>query len=176
MTGRIDSDAVYSRAPLLKVFVSSVMRGSLMPDRAAAAAAVESTSMHSAWYWERDADAGPYCSKGICLGHARTADCLLLLLEDDLSAITRAEYLEAKRHHVPRFVFLREGATLTPAAERFVNRERRSDIVYRKYSSAAELQAGIVSALFRYAIVSQRRDQVARAQVDPAPHALRSVS
>lgn len=176
MSGRIDGDAVYSRAPLLKVFVSSNMRGALMADRAAAAAAVESTSMHSAWYWERDAEAGPYCSRGICLGHARTADCLLLLIEDDLSTITRAEYMEAKRHHVPRFVFLREGGTLAKAADRFIERERRTDIVYRRYSSTTELHSGVVSALFRYAINSQRRDQLSRAQVDPAPQTLRSVS
>lgn len=171
----MDSDAVYSRAPLLKVFVSSVMRGALMDDRAAAAAAVESTSMHTAWYWERDADAGPYYAPGVCLGHARTADCLLLLIEDDLSPITRNEYLEAKRHHVPRFVFLREGGTLTKRAKSFIAREQRRDIVHRRYSSTAELQAGVVKALFRYAIASQRRQQVSRAQVDPSPHSLRSV-
>lgn len=172
----VDQDAVYSRAPLLKVFVSSVMHGSLMADRLVAAAAVESTSMHSAWYWERDADAGPYCAPGLCLAQARTSDCLVLLIEDDLSPITLAEYKEAKRHHVPRFVFLREGGTLTKRAQAFIAREQRHDIVHRRYSTDGDLRAGIVSALFRYAIASQRRQQVALAQVDPTGQSLRSVS
>jgi hypothetical protein len=86
------SEELFARSDDLKLFISSKMRGGVFTiERQGCAEALEGTGMARAWYWERDADAGPYSDLHICLGHAATADGLVLLLGDELTDTTRQE-------------------------------------------------------------------------------------
>lgn len=78
--------------------------GGLARERAVAIDAIDGAAIHRARAWERDAHAGPYCSEAVCLGHARMSDALVLLVAEDLTPITRREYLAAKAASEPSAV------------------------------------------------------------------------
>ena len=119
-------EILFGRPQLLKIFVSSQMRGNrLTRERLAAVDAIETTQMATAWHWERDATAGPYCSRKVCVGHASTSDGLVLILGSRLTSITAAEYHAAKRAGVPRYMFLKDGSRRDKRAKNFIARERK---------------------------------------------------
>jgi hypothetical protein len=158
-------ELLFGRPDRLKVFVSSEMRSGLFDDeRVAAAAAIEQTGFHFAWYWERDANAGPYSSEAVCLGHARTSDCLILLLATDLTPITRMEYQEAKEAGAACFLLVHSGTELSPEAADFLKREM-PHLTYKKFGSATELQSVIVQSLLYHAVQTARRHQLQRRAV-----------
>lgn len=158
-------ELLFGRPDRLKVFVSSEMRSGLLEaERVAAADAIEQSGYHFAWYWERDANAGPYSSEGVCLGHARTSDCLILLLATDLTPITRMEYQEAKEAGAACFLFVHSGRELSQEAEEFLKREMPHTI-YRKFGSPSELQSAIVQSLLHHAVQGARRQQLERRAV-----------
>lgn len=158
-------ELLFGRPDRLKVFVSSEMRSGLLDaERVAAADAVEQSGYHFAWYWERDANAGPYSSEGVCLGHARTSDCLILLLATDLTPITRMEYLEAKDAGAACFLFVHSGTELSPESAEFLKQEM-PHVIYKKFGSPTELQSAIVQSLLHHAVQATRRHQMARRAV-----------
>src|SRR5436305_1454024 len=117
-------DELALRPDYSRIFISSKMySGAFRKERAAAARAVESLPEFRAWYWERDARAGPYSSRDVCIRTARTSDGLILLLGDELTDITREEYAAAHGAGVPCFIFLDERLQRDAAADSFVRKE-----------------------------------------------------
>src|SRR5438876_10064041 len=89
-------DELALRGPATRIFISSKMAGGAFKnERPAAARAIESLPEFRAWYWERDARAGPYSSRDLCTKTARTSDGLVLILGDELTPITRDEFVAA---------------------------------------------------------------------------------
>ena len=130
--------------------------GVYVAERELCAHAVEGTGIARAWYWERDANAGPYCSEAVCLGHAATADGLILILGDELTPITRREYEVARARDVPTFVFIDQRATLDGEARAFVAAERAHSVT-KNFRNVSELQTHVANALTHFAIQSWRR-------------------
>lgn len=158
-------ELLYGRPDQLKVFVSSEMRSQkLTAERAAAAEAIEESGFHFAWYWERDADAGPYSSEPVCLGQARTSDCLVLILGGPLTPITQMEYEEAWKSGASCFIFVHSGLKLDEAASDFL-KEQMTHVVYKKFGSVPELKTAIVQSLLRHAVQSVRRYQLDRSAI-----------
>jgi Domain of unknown function (DUF4062) len=160
----LSNEIICGRPEHLKVFVSSQMRdGVLADERRAAIEAIDSQPYHRAWAWERDAKAGPYSSEKVCLGHAETSDALVLILADDLTKITAREYKAARKACVPRFVLLKDGASRTDVAEKFVTRERKRDVITVNFGNLAEVKTQIREALRNHILWTQR-GSIARAR------------
>jgi hypothetical protein len=141
------AEEIFARPELPKVFVSSRMRGgALRLERRAVANEIDATRMAQAWWWERSAYAGPFSAQNICLKHAATSDALFVILEDDLTPITKAEYLAAKRNGVYRCILIRDGATLTARAQRFVDREQRN-VTTAVFRNISELRSQTLASL-----------------------------
>src|SRR5581483_1321095 len=154
------AEELFSRPDVQKIFISSKMRGEVLAvERVAAAEAVEEIpGFARAWYWERDADAGPYCSEAVCLGHAATADGLVLILGDELTPITRKEYELAYGRGVPTYLLIDQRVVQNEEAKRFVDEQRTSaETIYRGFANVSELQTHILEALMRYAVGAVRR-------------------
>jgi len=161
------ADELFSRPDTLKIFISSKMRGEVLAvERVAAAEAVERIpDFASAWYWERDADAGPYCAEGICLGQAATADGLVLILAEELTPITRKEYELAYERGVPTYLLIDQRVMQDDAAQLFVeDRQRNADTTTKGFANVSELQTHILEALMRYAVGAVRRANFVSAQ------------
>jgi tetratricopeptide (TPR) repeat protein len=134
-----------------RIFVSSKMfGGAFREERLAAARAVESLPEFRAWYWERDARAGPSSSRDLCVRTARTSDGLILLLGDELTDITRNEFTAAHEAGVPCFIFLDERMTRNAAADAFVKAEW-AWAVTQLFASADELEKRVRLALIGFA-------------------------
>jgi hypothetical protein len=152
------SDELYSRPPKLKIFVSSRMRGGVLSaERAAAVQAVEGSSFATAWYWERDAKAGPYSAEAICLGHARTSDGLVLILARDLTPVTYREYMAAQSAGAPCYILLKESVSRTKEVRRFID-QQRSRAVTVHFGNLSELRTQITDALFNYVVQATRKE------------------
>jgi hypothetical protein len=148
---------VYGRPPEeLKVFLSSQMRGgTLARERVVAMDAIDGAAIHRAWAWERDAHAGPYSSAKVCLGHARTSDALVLLIAEDLTPMTKQEYLAAKAAGVPRFILVKDGVVQSAQVVQFIKREQKKAIT-KSFSNEAELRTEVRAALRRHAVLQHR--------------------
>ncbi|HVE95046.1 MAG TPA: hypothetical protein VNB24_09010 [Acidimicrobiales bacterium] len=156
------AEVLFGRPSKLKIFVSSQMRGgALNAERVAAAEAIESTTFHEAWYWERDANAGPYCAEHVCVGHAGTSDGLVLLLADELTPITRKEFEAAEAAGAPCFVLIRDGAQPSQEALDFV-REQQGHAITTRFGNDSELRTRVVGALLQNAVSATRRDAFQR--------------
>jgi hypothetical protein len=88
------SNLLYALPPeYWKIFVSSKMVGGALSDeRAAAIEAIDEFPLTRAWAWERDAHAGPYSSERECVAQAGTSDGLVLIVDDELTPVTRKEF------------------------------------------------------------------------------------
>lgn len=163
-------DVLYGRpAAMLKVFISSEMRSlRLQKERSEAARAVEATGWHFAWYWERDAQAGPYSSEDLCVKQARSSDRLVLILGQDLTPITKREYREAAAAGVACFIFVHAGVTRSAEAEAFLTRERPRS-VYKTFGSPAELRTVLTEALIQHSILEARQALLHRRAIVAAP-------
>jgi len=151
------TEELFARPAHLTLFVSSKMAGGVyVVERERCAYAVEGTGIARAWYWERDANAGPYCSEIVCLGHAATADGLILILGDELTPITRQEYEVARARDVPTFIFTDERTTQQDAVRAFVSAERAHSVT-KNFRNVSELQTHVVDALKYFAVQSWRR-------------------
>jgi hypothetical protein len=115
-------------------------------ERSAAADAVESMPGCTSWRWERDAKAGPYSSEKECVNYAGASSGLVLILGNDLTPITRKEYLAARRRGLPCYIFCRLGATRSDAVRRFIGRERRHS-VYKTFSNVEELKTLVIVSI-----------------------------
>jgi tetratricopeptide (TPR) repeat protein len=145
-------DELFARPPWGKVFVSSKMSGgALQAERAAAIKAIERFPHLHAWAWERNAAAGPYYSEEECVGHARTSDALVLILEDELTEVTRKEYNAARRRGAHCIVLLKAGVARSASLQRFVARARRRDST-ANFGNLSELESQLFSALRTFSI------------------------
>ena len=174
-----EGDAPYSEelfgrpAMQARFFVSSHMgrRNVLRGEREAAVDAIESTGFARAWYWERDAHAGPYCSERICVGTAATSDGLVLILAHRLTGVTRMEYKAARDEGVPCFIFIKQGVRHDPDVSAFIAQERRHSVTV-SFGSLEELRTRIVHALYAYVVGAGRRRvlevRLYRARREPA--------
>jgi len=146
-------------------------RNVLHAERQAAADAIESTGFHRAWYWERDAHAGPYSSERLCVGTAATSDGLVLILASKLTRVTLMEYQAAYERGAPCFIFIKQGVRRAPDVNDFITKERRRGAVTVPFSSLEELRSRIVSALRAHAVGAGRRHSLEvrlyRAQPEP---------
>lgn len=150
------------RPRLFRVFVSSKMRdGAFATERVAAAEAIESTGLAEAWYWERDAAAGPYCSTEICIGRAKTSDGIVLLLGETLTDITAREYRAAKRGGALCIVLVAQGVARDASAQAFLARERNPGVTVN-FGSMEEVRTRVVNAIHEYMITSARRQNIER--------------
>jgi hypothetical protein len=143
------SDIVFGRSQdYHKVFISAQMRGNVLKDeREAAVQAVDSFGLTRAWAWERDAAAGPYSAESVCIEHARTSDSLVLILAEELTPVTRKEYMAARDEGATRYVFIKEGCIQTAQVKSFINKERAHALVTKKFRNVSELQTHITTAL-----------------------------
>jgi tetratricopeptide (TPR) repeat protein len=141
---------IYARPPEHgKIFVSSKMNGgALKAERRAVVEAIEGISHWHAWAWENSAAAGPYCSERECVAQAGTSDGLVLILEDEITPITRSELKAAQAAGVPVFVMLKTGIARDAELERLVGRIRsREGNTTENFSSPGELRTRVARAL-----------------------------
>src|SRR6266536_3827719 len=154
------SEELFGRpATEARIFVSSHMgqRNVLHAERQAAADAIESTGFHRAWYWERDAHAGPYSSERLCVGTAATSDGLVLILASKLTRVTLMEYKGAYDAGHPCFIFIKQGVRHDPDVTAFIAKERRHGSITMPFGNLEELRTRIVDALYTYFIGAGRR-------------------
>ena len=142
------TEELYGRPQHLTVFISSKMRGGVyVVERARCAETVDRTGLVRAWYWERDANAGPYCSLELCLRRAASVDGLILILGDELTDTTRQEYEVARGRSIPTFVFIDQRETQNDDAKTFVESVRNHHSVTKNFGNIVELETHVLSAL-----------------------------
>ncbi len=142
------TEELFGRPEHLTLFISSKMRsGTYVVERQRCAETVDRTGLVRAWYWERDANAGPYCSLELCLKRAATVDGLILILGDELTATTRQEYEVARGRSIPTFVFIDQRETQNDDAKSFVESVRNHHSVTKNFENLVELEAHVFSAL-----------------------------
>ncbi len=157
---------IYARPPEDgKIFVSSKMSGgALKTERRAAAEAIEEYPPWRAWTWEDSAAAGPYCSESECVRQAGTSDGLVLILEDEITPVTRSELKAAQDAGVPIFVMLKTGVTRDTELERLIKRIRGEGNTTVNFSSPGELKTRVASALRTLALRTWRARMLERRQ------------
>ncbi len=154
------SDDLFARPDKLKIFVSSKMKGRCLgTERLAAIEAIESVSFAEPWCWERNSVAGSVCAEAFCLGHARTSDGLVLIVDDDLTTITRKEYKAAYDRGV-RCYILQKDRDVQPSltVQRFINGERKRGAVTKRFQNVSELRTEVTKSLISHAVDAVRFD------------------
>jgi|GEM_PF-2969127 len=147
----------------LKVFVSSKMKGgALKAQRRRALETIDAFPVTKAWAWERDASAGPYSSEAECVREAGTSDALVLILDEDITPITRAELTAARAACIPVFVMLKQNAQRSVALERLIAEIRSEGITTVTFASTGELDTQITKAIHTWAIRSPRAQMLHR--------------
>jgi hypothetical protein len=159
----LTTEVLYGRSEdHLRVFVSSKMRdGTLAGERRTAVRVIDSHPWHKAWSWENSAESGPYSARRVCIANAQTSDALLLIVADELTAITKSEYLAAKKGGVPRFILVKSHAVQTPELQRFLERER-TRVVTVPFANMSEFSTRVRGALRAYALRTHRESIVRR--------------
>jgi hypothetical protein len=152
------TEELFGRSEHLTIFVSSKMRGGVyVAERRGCAHVVDGTGVARAWYWERDAKAGPYCSENVCLAKAATADGLILILGDELTSITRQEFEVAHSRGVATFVFIDERQKQDACAQAFIESVHARHCVTKNFANAAELETHVSEAVRTFQVQSWRR-------------------
>ncbi len=158
----LGTEVLYGRSAKLRVFISSEMRTGRLPrERLAVASVVDQHPDAEPWLWERNARAGRYSSFDVCVGIARTSDILLLILADELTDVTEAEWRAAKDGGANCALFVKDGSTLTPRAEAFIASER-GDCIYVSYLDLTSLRRAVKSALTQSMTDAVRHRALAR--------------
>lgn len=149
---------IYARPPeYWRIFVSSKMTGgALKAERLAAIEAIEELPLARPWAWERSVDAGPYCSERECVAQAGTSDGLVLIVEDEITSITRSELKAARDAGAPIFLMLKVGVARDAELDRFIKRVREQANTTANFSSPGELKTRVAKALRTWAIRSWR--------------------
>ena len=152
------ANLIYARPPEhWKIFVSSKMTDeALAAERLATIEAVEEFPLTRPWAWELSADAGPYCSERECVAQAGTSDGLVLIVEDEITPITRRELQAAREAGAPIFLMLKVGVAQGAELRRFIKRVRDQAHTTANFSSAGELKTRVARALRTWAIRSGR--------------------
>jgi hypothetical protein len=160
----LSEEILFGRPTRWKIFVSSKMQGDpLKVERQMAVDAIESTALARAWCWERHVRAGEVCAAGVCIGHARTSDGLVLILGDSLTPITHQEYDAAGEARAARFILIQDGVKRDAEATEFIGRERDRAIT-KNFANLSELRTHLIDALTFHAVNSGRQQQLARLQ------------
>lgn len=150
------TDELFARPAKLKLFLSSKMRdGALKQERKAAADVIASLGFAEPWWWEGNAAAGPYCAKGICLGHARTSDGLVLIIGDELTTMTQEEFQAAQDAGVECFIFVQDGVSRDDETDGFIG-EQQQHATTGQWATVEELESQIVRAIHNAVIRSHR--------------------
>jgi tetratricopeptide (TPR) repeat protein len=162
---------IYARPPEDgKIFVSSKMTGDpLKAERRAAIEAIEEFPLASPWAWEDSAQAGPYYSERECLAQAGTSDGLVLILEDEITPITRRELQAAQAAGVPIFVMLKTGFTRNAELDGLVKRVRGEGNITANFSSPGELKTRLAKAVRTLTWRSWREQMLHRRQAAGSP-------
>lgn len=156
------AELLYGRSDYIRVFISSEMRsGTLAAERLAAAAVVDEHPDSEAWLWERSADAGRYSSLELCVNAAKTSDVLILILGDDLTDVTKAEWDAARSIGANCALLTKANSTRTPRAEAFIAAQR-VDSVDVEFSTIEDLRAAVARTLRRNSTSAARQRQLAR--------------
>ncbi|MGN6258715.1 MAG: tetratricopeptide repeat protein [Solirubrobacterales bacterium] len=143
-------ESFYGRPRAFIVFISSKMAGgTLTAEREAAIAAVEEFRPARAWAWEKDAPAGSFYSEEECVERARTSDALVLIVEDELTPVTRKEFEAAEKGAATVIVLARRGIKRTPELTRFISHMRGRTIT-KEFSDLDELKAEVDLALWEW--------------------------
>jgi hypothetical protein len=167
LSGLTVEQEILARPSHLTVFVSSKMSGgTLTRERLAAARAAEGVDVVRAWYWERDANAGPVSALPLCVNQAAASEVLFLILEDELTPVTYKEYLAAKRNGAWCCILIKDGGILTDKAQRFVDRESKH-AVYKRFRTLSELRSHVVNAIYA-SLTREFRFGMARRRVELA--------
>lgn len=153
---------LYGRASELRIFISSRMGTTLDRERRVAAAVVRGLPGHRPWLWEDDAAAGAAHSEHECIAIAGASDGLILLLDQDLSPITEAEYRAAKTAGAQRYVMIREPEELDDHAKTFVDAERRGSIVSRNFANEDELRSHLHQSMVNALVAASRESLLSR--------------
>ncbi len=157
MQPRSLTEELHGRPEKLKIFVSSKMAGGVyVLERKHCAKSIDGSGFARAWFWERDAQAGPYSSEQVCLQQAATSDGLILILGDDLTPITGKEFDVAHRRKIPTFVFADERQPRNAETEAFF-RSVQGHSVTKNFENVAELETHVTGALLQFAARSWRR-------------------
>ena len=130
--------------------------GALRAERLATVEAIEESPLTRAWAWEHSADAGPYCSEHECVAQAGTSDGLVLIVEDEITQITRSELKAAQDAGAPIFLMLKTGVARDAELDQFIRRVRGQANTTANFSSPEELKTRVAKALRTWAIRSWR--------------------
>jgi tetratricopeptide (TPR) repeat protein len=144
------SNMLFERDRSFIVFISSKMAGgALEVERRAAISAVENFRPARAWAWERDAPAGSFYSEEECVRRAGSSDALVLIVEDELTRVTKAEFDAARAGTATVIVLARRGVQQDRGLERFISEARRSAIT-KEFDDLDGLQSEIDLALWEW--------------------------
>jgi hypothetical protein len=158
----IADEMFFGRPEKAKAFISSKMRdGALKKERLAVAKEIEVTRLAKAWYWERDGFAAPVCARKICVGHAGTSELLILIIEDEITPITLAEYRAAKVAGAFCCILLREGVERSAKTQAFVEAEREG-YTTRPFRNLSELKTEVQRSIRACFVYSLRSDILSR--------------
>lgn len=162
-------EAVHGRDQgALRVFVSSRMDGTLAQERRAARDAVRRFPHMRPWLWEEDAVPGATAYEQECTQVAGTSDQLVLIVGQDLSALTRAEYEAAERGGAGRYVMVRDGHEQHPELSEFLERQARL-VPTRRFANVAELDTHLYRALNDATVRDVRQQSLVRRGVSFGP-------
>jgi len=165
----LEREVIYGRSQEhLRVFVSSRMGTTLDDERRVAVSTINTFSHRRAWSWEDDAPAGAYHSEAECVGIARASDELVLILGEDLSPVTRAEYEAARDNGVQRYILIREPVTDDEAVREFITQERRHAVT-RGYRNIEEFNSLLFKALNDATVRASREQMLRRRSVQLGP-------
>lgn len=152
----------------LRVFVSSRMDGSLARERQAARDSVRRFPHMRPWLWEENAMPGLTNYEQECTRMAGTSDQLVLIVGQDLSALTRAEYEAAERGGAGRYVMVRDGHQQHPELIEFLGRQVGL-VPTRRFANLAELDTHLHRALNDATVRDVRLQSLARRGVSFGP-------
>jgi tetratricopeptide (TPR) repeat protein len=141
---------LFERDRSFTVFISSKMAGgALQAERRAAAAAVENFRPARAWAWERDAPAGSFYSEEECVKRAGASDALILIVEDEITRVTKEEFDAARAGTATVIVLVRRGVRQNSQLKRFITKARRTAIT-KEFNDLKDLQSEIDLALWEW--------------------------
>lgn len=140
-----------------RVFVSSRMDGSLDKERRVARDTIRRFPHLRPWLWEEDSVPGPLPYEQHCLAVAGGSAELVLILGEDVSAMTRLEFDAAKDGEVRTYILVREGHEPDPAVVSFLDAESRRTAI-RRFANVAEMESHLFQAL-RAASVQDSQQQ-----------------
>lgn len=147
------------RAGPLMLFVSSRMDVGLRRERLAVAKAVKAFGdLARAWLWEQDGVAGP-SERSMCVATAGSTDVLVLLVQDDVSPIVRAEFNAAYAAGAICFVFTKSGRAATKRCRRFLATLAKRGILPLRFQNESELRTHVVQRLRGHIVGAVRAER-----------------